>query len=110
MVLHLKPIHGGSALLAAVYVFYSFHTGCECYKPKPKLYLDAAGDLNIDTTCSYVVGDTYADIEAGRAIGAKTCFVRTGWADRYLSEHGHEADFIGDDILAVASWIVQGIV
>ena len=96
------------AHLAAAYICpHSFHTGCDCHKPKPKLYLDAAADLNIDPTRSYVVGDTYADIQAGLAIGAKTCFVRTGWADRYLPEHGHEADFIGDDILAVAQWIIE---
>jgi D-glycero-D-manno-heptose 1,7-bisphosphate phosphatase len=96
-----------AAYLAAAYICpHSFPTGCECHKPKPKLYLDAAADHNIDSTRSYVVGDTYSDIQAGQVIRAKTCFVRTGWADRYLAEHGHEADFIGDDIRAVARWIV----
>lgn len=99
------------AQLAATYICpHSFLTRCECHKPKAKLYLDAVADLKIDLTQSYVVGDTYADIQAGKAIGTKTCFVRTGWADRYLAEHGHEADFIGEDIRAVASWIVEDAV
>lgn len=94
--------------LPAIYICpHSFHAGCDCHKPKPKLYLDAAADLEIDVRRSYVVGDTYNDIQAGHAIGAKSCFVRTGWADRYLTEHGDKADFIGDDILAVAQWIVE---
>jgi D-glycero-D-manno-heptose 1,7-bisphosphate phosphatase len=98
------------AHLAAVYICpHSFRTGCDCHKPKPKLYLEAAAALNIDPAHSYVVGDTYSDIQAGQAIGAKTCFVRTGWADRDLPAHGHEADFVGDDLLAVVRWIVESL-
>jgi D-glycero-D-manno-heptose 1,7-bisphosphate phosphatase len=95
------------ACLAGVYLCtHSFRAGCECHKPKPKLYIDAAVELEVDISRSYVVGDTYHDILAGQTIGAKTCFVRTGWAERHLPEHGHEADFIGDDLLSVAQWIV----
>ena len=86
---------------------HSGNAGCECHKPKPKLYLDAAHDYEIDCACSYVVGDTYSDIQAGIAIGAKPCFVETGWADWHVPEHGSEADFVGADILAVAKWIIQ---
>jgi D-glycero-D-manno-heptose 1,7-bisphosphate phosphatase len=54
------------AILAPIYVCpHSFRTGCDCHKPKPKLYLDAARDLNLDVRRSYVVGDTYGDIQAG---------------------------------------------
>lgn len=95
------------AELGDVYVCpHSGNAGCECHKPKPKLYLDAARDHEIDCAQSYVVGDTYSDIQAGQAIGAKTCFVETGWADRHVPEHGSEVDFVGADILAVAKWII----
>lgn len=82
-------------------------TACTCRKPQPRLYLQAAEAWQIDCTRSYVVGDTSDDIRAGKLIGAKTSFVRTGWANFHLAEMGHEADYIGDDILAVATWIVQ---
>ncbi|MBI1258793.1 MAG: HAD-IIIA family hydrolase, partial [Chloroflexi bacterium] len=98
---------GFAAELGDVYLCpHSGNAGCECHKPKPKLYLDAARDYEIDCAQSYVVGDTYSDIQAGKAIGAKTCFVETGWADRHVPEHGSEADFVGADILAVAKWII----
>jgi D-glycero-D-manno-heptose 1,7-bisphosphate phosphatase len=96
------------AHLSAVYLCpHSGNAGCACHKPKPKLYLDAAREHNIDCAQSYVVGDTYSDIQAGIAIGAKTCFVETGWADRHVPEHGSEANYIGADILEVARWIIR---
>lgn len=95
------------APLSGVYVCpHSVLAGCDCHKPKPKLYLDAARDHDIDCTHSYVVGDTWDDIQAGMAIGAQTCFVETGWADRHVPLHGSEAHYVGADILAVARWII----
>lgn len=102
---HTWAVQG--ATLSGVYVCpHSGNAGCNCHKPKPKLYLDAAHDHDIDCTRSYVVGDTYSDIQAGWAIGAKTCFVETGWANWHVPEHGSEANFVGADILAVARWII----
>lgn len=94
------------APMSGVYVCqHSGNAGCECHKPKPKLYLDAAREHDIDCARSYVVGDTWSDIQAGIAIGAKTCFVETGWANWHIPEHGREANYVGTDILAVAQWI-----
>lgn len=86
---------------------HRFHTHCDCHKPKPTLYQRAARDFDIDMASSFVVGDTLDDVRAAHAIGATTCFVRTGWASRYLPDHRDEAQHVGDDILAVARWIVS---
>lgn len=85
-------------------------TQCDCKKPQPLLYHQAAKKLNIDTKQSYVVGDTIGDIRAATAIGAKGCFVETGWAAKDIAAHGDEACFIGEDILAVAKWIIDDMV
>ncbi len=96
------------AHLSGVYICpHSGNARCECHKLKPKLYLDAAREHEIDCALSYVVGDTYSDIQAGFAIGAKTCFVETGWANWHVPEHGSETNYVGADILAVARWIIQ---
>lgn len=42
---------------------------CTCRKPKPGMLLDAAHKYNIDLAASYMVGDSDADMEAGRAAG-----------------------------------------
>jgi D-glycero-D-manno-heptose 1,7-bisphosphate phosphatase len=96
-----------AAQLAGLYLCpHSSRANCACYKPQPKLYLDAAHDHQIDCISSYVVGDTLGDVQAGAAIGAKSAFVQTGWADRYLPQHAGEAHYVGADLLAVAHWII----
>jgi len=45
---------------------------CDCRKPKPGMILQAAGDLGIDLADSWMVGDTWRDIQAGQAAGLRT--------------------------------------
>ena len=44
---------------------------CDCRKPKPGLLLQAARDFNIDLSESYMIGDSYRDVEAGGNAGMK---------------------------------------
>jgi len=48
---------------------------CDCRKPLPGLITRAAHELNIDAAASYLVGDRWRDIEAGRRAGCKTFFI-----------------------------------
>lgn len=48
---------------------------CDCRKPKPGLMLQAARDLNIDLSLSYMIGDSERDIEAGRNAGCRDSFL-----------------------------------
>lgn len=48
---------------------------CDCRKPKPGLMLQAARDLNIDLSLSYMIGDSERDIEAGRSAGCRDSFL-----------------------------------
>ncbi len=45
---------------------------CECRKPKPGLILKAVEDFNIDLTKSYMIGDSWRDVECGNKAGCKT--------------------------------------
>jgi D-glycero-D-manno-heptose 1,7-bisphosphate phosphatase len=49
---------------------------CDCRKPAPGMLLDAARALAIDLGVSWMVGDTDADIAAGKAAGCMTLLVR----------------------------------
>lgn len=53
-----------------------YKSECECRKPKPGMLLQAAADLNIDLTQSYMIGDSMRDIEAGNKqdAGNHFCF------------------------------------
>jgi D-glycero-D-manno-heptose 1,7-bisphosphate phosphatase len=45
---------------------------CECRKPKPGMILRAAEDLRLDLESSWMVGDSWRDIQAGQAAGLRT--------------------------------------
>ena len=49
---------------------------CSCRKPLPGLIFQAAEDLNIDLTTSWLVGDRQTDIQAGLASGLR-CILTT---------------------------------
>lgn len=46
--------------------------GCDCHKPKPGMLYAATERWNLDLRESFVVGDRWRDIEAGRAAGCYT--------------------------------------
>jgi D-glycero-D-manno-heptose 1,7-bisphosphate phosphatase len=48
---------------------------CPCRKPKPGMLLEAALTWDIDFKESFMIGDRYTDIEAGRRAGCKTVLV-----------------------------------
>jgi D-glycero-D-manno-heptose 1,7-bisphosphate phosphatase len=56
--------------------------GCECRKPKPGMLLGAAAAWQIDLGRSFMVGDRWRDIEAGRAAGCRTILIGSGYAER----------------------------
>jgi D-glycero-D-manno-heptose 1,7-bisphosphate phosphatase len=49
--------------------------GCACRKPKPGLLRDAAEAHGIDLAASFMVGDRWSDVEAGRAAGCATFLI-----------------------------------
>ena len=48
---------------------------CDCRKPKPGLFFQAANDLNIDLSNSYMVGDSENDLKAGNNAQLKKSFL-----------------------------------
>ncbi len=59
-----------------------FNIDCDCRKGKPGMLLQAAQELDIDLSQSFMVGDKLADIEAGTAAGCSSILVRTGYGFR----------------------------
>lgn len=48
---------------------------CRCRKPAPGMLLDAAGALELELQRSWMLGDTDADVAAGRAAGCMTALI-----------------------------------
>ena len=79
---------------------------CDCRKPEPGMLLQAARELNLDLAKSWMIGDTAADVGAGRNAGVKTVLVRTG---HYNEEKtiASSPDFVFDTLLEAVKFIVQ---
>jgi len=76
---------------------------CTCRKPRPGLLLEAARRWNIDLKSSFVVGDRWRDIEAGRRAGlAAAVLVDYGYAEGCASN----PDARVSSLLAAADWIL----
>ena len=55
---------------------------CPCRKPAPGLLVETARETQIDLASSFMVGDRWQDIEAGRRAGCRTVFIDYGYAER----------------------------
>jgi D-glycero-D-manno-heptose 1,7-bisphosphate phosphatase len=87
-----------------------YRRDCDCRKPRPGLLERAARELKLDLASSFMVGDKRIDLEAGRAAGCRSILVRTGYGAQFEQTAGPQglpADFIADDILDAAQWILR---
>ena len=64
--------------------------GCRCRKPEPGMLLQAAAELDLDLTRSYMVGDAISDVEAGKSAGVATILVRTGRGNEQVRFAPHD--------------------
>jgi len=90
----------------------SLRRRCECRKPRPGMLLRASAELDLDLSASYMVGDSFRDVGAGRSAGvAATVLLRTGygrgeilWKGATMSEW---PDHVADDLPSAVEWIVR---
>ena len=55
--------------------------GCDCRKPRPGMLQVAAQRYSIDLESSFVIGDRWRDIEAGRAVGCFTVLLERSYSN-----------------------------
>jgi len=77
---------------------------CECRKPKPKMLLQAASDLNIDLGKSYVIGDKNIDIEMGENAGCQTILIAEG--NKETDKQAPCPDYTASSIDDAARWTI----
>jgi len=86
----------------------AYARACDCRKPAGGMVAQAARDLNLDPSRSFVVGDTWLDVGLARTSGARAILVRTG-AGAKAERHplpNVAADVVLDNLAAAASWIL----
>ncbi len=88
-----------------------YRQSCQCRKPKPGLFMQAAADHDLDLSKSYVVGDRWSDLKAAAACGAKGILVLTGYGrgDQQFIGPRQEVQpcYVAEDLLAAVRWIIK---
>ena len=76
---------------------------CDCRKPKPGMILNARKKFGVDLAGSFVVGDRWRDIEAGRRAGCRTILIGDGYAETFPCVPTIKLA----SLPAAVSWIIQ---
>lgn len=96
---------GGVALAGIYFCPHVDADDCACRKPRPGLVWQAAAELGFDPGSTFVIGDKACDIDLGRAVGATTILVRTGYGSQVAPEVAGRAQHIVADLLQAAEMI-----
>ena len=84
--------------------YHDDHDNCNCRKPKPGLLLQARKKWNVDFKKSFIVGDRWRDIQAGKKVGCKTIFLDY----KYKDIKPKNPDYVTDTLLN-ATYIIEKV-
>ena len=76
---------------------------CDCRKPKPGMILRAREKFCVDLADSFMVGDRWRDIEAGRRAGCRSVLIGDGYGEAFPRQPTIKLATLP----AAASWIIQ---
>jgi D-glycero-D-manno-heptose 1,7-bisphosphate phosphatase len=90
--------------LDAIYTCYHDNAdGCDCRKPQPGLLRQAADAYRIDLGQSFMIGDRWSDVVAGRAAGCRTFLLD----QPYSQSQRCAPDYTAASLLEAARVIMQ---
>jgi D-glycero-D-manno-heptose 1,7-bisphosphate phosphatase len=97
---------GGGRLDAAYHCPHAAGT-CDCRKPAPGMLRRAAREHLFDLRKAVIVGDSDADLMAGRAAGTSTILIRPAGPPGPAGPATHGADAVASDLPAAVRLILQ---
>ncbi len=86
----------------------TYRLACKCRKPRPGLLLQAARDLSIDLSASWMIGDILDDVEAGNRAGCRSILYRNGNETEWEITPMRTPRYIVDNLTTVRRIILQG--
>jgi D-glycero-D-manno-heptose 1,7-bisphosphate phosphatase len=72
----------GGRIDALYYCPHAPNEGCDCRKPKARLFLEAARDLDLNLQMSWAIGDSYRDIRAANEAGVQAILLDRALPDQ----------------------------
>jgi D-glycero-D-manno-heptose 1,7-bisphosphate phosphatase len=76
--------------------FHDDADGCDCRKPGAGLLLQAARDHALDLERSFMVGDRWRDIEAGKRAGCATFFIDHAYDEEPPTGYDHRVGSLAE--------------
>lgn len=82
---------------------------CRCRKPATGMVEDAARDLGIDLTRSWVIGDKWGDVQVGVRMGGRAVLVRTGWgvSEEAVRPEGQVVEAVCDSLAGAVALVLD---
>jgi D-glycero-D-manno-heptose 1,7-bisphosphate phosphatase len=106
-------LQAGARLDGVYYCPHVSSDACECRKPKTGMLKQAARELGLDLTKSFVVGDRQSDVELAHYAAARSVLVRTGFGEGELAWHAknwaHQPEFVAADLPEAVDWILREV-
>ncbi|MGA2764786.1 MAG: HAD-IIIA family hydrolase [Spirochaetia bacterium] len=83
--------------------YHDDHDDCECRKPKPGMILAEAGRRGIDLDASFMIGDRWKDIEAGRRAGCRTVLIHNHYSEANRSSPTYTVNSFEEAVSVILS-------
>jgi D-glycero-D-manno-heptose 1,7-bisphosphate phosphatase len=87
-----------------ILVCYEDDNNCPRRKPNPGLLQEAAELYGIDLSASFMIGDRWRDVEAGRRAGCRTVFLDLGYDEQRPDP---PANYSTVDLPTAVTWILS---
>jgi len=81
-----------------------YRVACDCRKPKTGMLLQAAEDLQLDLSLSYVIGDQAVDMELAARVGAKGVWIDGGSG---LAPIIPPPCYVATSLWQAAEWVIE---
>jgi D-glycero-D-manno-heptose 1,7-bisphosphate phosphatase len=89
----------------------AYRVVCRCRKPSTGMLEGAAQRFQIDLASSYVVGDSYRDMQLGFNAGARTILVLTGYGrgefEHRISSWPRKPDRVSENLIEAVEFILE---
>jgi len=82
----------------------------ECRKPSPKMVFEAAEEMKIDLSNSYMAGNSEDDVECGLNSGLKTILIKSTMTEEkisYLHNQGKIPTFVAENFSEACNYIIK---
>jgi D-glycero-D-manno-heptose 1,7-bisphosphate phosphatase len=98
-----KKLHDAAICDDIKVCYHTEDDACDCRKPKPGMLLEAAKEWQIDLQRSFMVGDRWRDVAAGKAAGCQTYFIDY----QYSEQSAEKPDAVVASLEEASKLIIQ---